>query len=376
MIQEITISNFKCFEEDQTFKLNDINVFTGLNGRGKSSVLQTILLISQSFTDKGSLENIRTANGKFVNLGSFEDIVNLGTSKNEIFLSIKTDDDSENKIGITIVRNQENKDIADIQSLQIDGQEMVDEKSGSNDDTCEAVSIKSIGVNSTVAGLQQFKKVFYVAADRIGPTNTMPLISGTTINSIGVRGENLFNFFADNQDVTNQLALDASEILLGASLRAEKNVTSVDLYIDSADNSRGFKPVNVGFGYSYILPVLTTLIGVPERSIVIVENPEAHLHPGAVSRLTQKIVEYSKKKHLQVFLETHSDHVVNALRVAVKKKVGDIDRKEVSIIHFSREERTNQPPIISQIKIDAEGNLSDYPSDFMDEWMKQMTELV
>ena len=133
-------------------------------------------------------------------------------------------------------------------------------------------------------------------------------------------------------------------------------------------------PVNVGFGYSYILPVLLTLLVAEENAKVVIENPEAHLHPGAVSRLTEVIVELAKKKNLQLFIETHSDHVINGLRIAVKHHACLQD--DARILHFYRNSLKGESPEVTQILIDKEGNLSDYPDDFMDEWTNQMAELV
>ena len=82
------------------------------------------------------------------------------------------------------------------------------------------------------------------------------------------------------------------------------------------------------------MPVILALLLAEDGDVLIVENPEAHLHPAAQSRMAALMVEYAKKKNLQLFVETHSDHVVNGLRIAVKNKT--IDCQDVSILHFDR----------------------------------------
>ena len=142
--------------------------------------------------------------------------------------------------------------------------------------------------------------------------------------------------------------------------------------IDSINDSTGFRPSNVGFGYSYILPIITTILFAEEGSKIFIENPEAHLHPGAQSRLTEFMIKHASLKNLQLYIETHSDHVINCLRISISNKL--IKRTDAKIIYFSRDEGNN--PLVSQINIDSQGNLSDYPDGFMDEWGNQMAQLV
>ena len=146
----------------------------------------------------------------------------------------------------------------------------------------------------------------------------------------------------------------------------------ISLLLDSADSSEGYKPINVGFGYSYVLPILITLLIAENGSKIFMENPEAHLHPGAQSRLMEVIIHIAKEKKLQLFIETHSDHVINAARIAVKKQ--KIDYESVGIEHIVRGEE-NQP-IVMPIDMDENGNLTQYPDDFMEEWGNQMMQLL
>ena len=161
----------------------------------------------------------------------------------------------------------------------------------------------------------------------------------------------------------------------------------------------GFKPQNVGFGISYILPVLTTLLSAREGNIIIIENPEAHLHPRGQAEIGKLIAE-TVSRGVQVFIETHSDHVINGIRVAVKK--GVVKSEDVNIAFFERksnkikkvkwplkikgeldefiEGERDEPclEIYSEVRniiIDANGALSEYPTDFMDEWNIQQMKL-
>lgn len=190
----------------------------------------------------------------------------------------------------------------------------------------------------------------------------------------------------------------------GARLQInQKKVGEEEYYISKIsfgnDSANGFKPQNVGFGISYILPVLVTLLSAKSGNIIIVENPEAHLHPRGQAEMGKLIAE-TVSRGVQVFVETHSDHVINGIRVAVKK--GLVKPEDVNIAFFERKphvidevtwmaetEKGLQKQVaekgewdhteiyteVHNIKIDENGSLSEYPTDFMDEWNIQQMKL-
>ena len=150
-----------------------------------------------------------------------------------------------------------------------------------------------------------------------------------------------------------------------------------------AGHEHEFKPQNVGFGISYVLPVLVALLTSIPEDIVIIENPEAHLHPRGQAEMGNLIAR-AAAYGVQVFVETHSDHVINGIRVAVKK--GIVKPEDVNIAFFERkghdveaEDGTKHKEYYAEvrnIKVDGNGSLSEYPEDFMDEWNNQLMRLM
>jgi predicted ATPase len=145
------------------------------------------------------------------------------------------------------------------------------------------------------------------------------------------------------------------------------------LLLNSRNGEQVFQPINVGFGYSYVLPVVVSALMAEKGSVLVVENPEAHLHPRAQSRIMEFLVKQALDNDLQLIIETHSDHVVNGLRISMKK--GILLPKDGLVQHFAYDNGT-VTPVITTITSDQEGNLSSYPDDFMDEWTEQMMQLV
>lgn len=375
MFTEIALENFKCFSKPAPIALSQFNLLTGINGRGKSSMLQSLLLLAQSFDGENNLNYLKL-NGRYVSLGTFNDILNRSSSSKSFTISFKTNDASENDLYCEFSEYPRKNRLANLTSLLVSGRDYFDAPSSANPDSATISTVKTLGVTSSITGLQQLKNLYFIAADRQGPVNYVGKDDNIFGNNIGIKGEHVINILsAKGNDFISHVEKAVSFILSGASIRIPESQSNIiELFIDSINNSDGYMPVNVGFGYSYILPIILTGLFAEENSIIIIENPEAHLHPSAQSRLVNFLVDCSKEKNLQVFLETHSDHVINGLRISVKNK--KIDRKEASIIHFGRDNDLSSDPEISQIKVDSEGNLSDYPDDFMDEWTQQMSQLV
>lgn len=373
MITAISLKNFKCFTEIDNINLSKFNILTGINGRGKSSLIQSILLLSQSLDEDGSLNYIKCL-GKYVKLGTFKDIKNTESTSDTVSIDYNTDNKIENSIKCSFSEYPLKENLAKITSLKVNDTDFTEKPTTTDQQPTDNSKISLIAGTSTVKGIQQLSNIYFISANRFGPKNYIDK-NDILSNEIGIEGENIINVLSSKgKGFTDEVQKELSYILSGASVRTEEIGNIIELYLDSTNDSKGYKPINVGFGYSYILPIIMMGILSKENSILIIENPEAHLHPAAQSRLISFLVKKSKEKNLQVFIETHSDHVINGLRISVKQE--EIERGDVSIIHFQRDQDTKEQPKINQITIDNDGNLSSYPEDFMDEWTKQMIQLV
>ena len=179
------------------------------------------------------------------------------------------------------------------------------------------------------------------------------------------------------------------EVSPGARINIESvSVGDSEKYVESVSFGDGglkrtFKPQNVGFGISYILPVLVTLLTAQPEDIIIIENPEAHLHPRGQSEMG-RLLACAAARGVQLFVETHSDHVINGVRVAIKD--GEIwpDDAKIAFFERSKHETSSDDGKVStevyaserDIFIDEKGALSEYPTDFLDEWNNQTMELM
>ncbi len=127
------------------------------------------------------------------------------------------------------------------------------------------------------------------------------------------------------------------------------------------------RPSNVGFGLSYALPVVVGGLVASIDRILIVENPEAHLHPAGQSEIGRFLATIAASG-VQTIVETHSDHVLNGIRHAIA--LGGALEPEDAVFHFLSSEDT------VAIDVDARGALSSWPAGFFDQGERDLTDLA
>jgi predicted ATPase len=206
----------------------------------------------------------------------------------------------------------------------------------------------------------------------------------TSFPNVGAKGEQTVNLLYKKKDdlVYEKLCLgqDAktlatqteewlNQIFDGAKVEIPSSQSNIiELLLNTSTSKDRFKPANIGFGYHCILPIVVSGLIAKEGEMLIVENPEAHLHPRAQSRLAQFLAKVSSCG-VQVFIETHSDHILNALRIAVLDKI--ITPDDLSILYF---QRNAEQPVV-QIPIQLNGGIEEWPEGFFDQMDKDFSRL-
>ena len=132
------------------------------------------------------------------------------------------------------------------------------------------------------------------------------------------------------------------------------------------------RPTNTGFGVSYCLPIVVAGLTARQGSILIVESPEAHLHPSAQSAMGAFLARIAASG-VQIFIETHSDHVLNGIRKAVLDGNHPITREDIIFHHLFSENRNTKK---EQISINADGNFSSRPPAFFDQTETDLASIV
>lgn len=316
MITKLEISNFKSHKH--TFiHLGHLTVLTGINGCGKTSVIQSLLLLRQSF-----LKN-RLALGLDLN----QPLCNIGIADDALYQL------AENGI-ISFVFSTDNNDKY---TFEFDAEKGLNDSFIRKHKYNEAASqIEKLG------SISLFNNDFqYISASRWGGRSIFPKESFAVevqkqISQAEGQGELvahfLYKYGSDN--VLNYYDTDEQDLSLLAQVvyweqKISPNVTiNVEAGRDNNSFTIGYgfdgeneqtKPIrdlraeNIGFGISYTLPVIVAILSARPGALVIIENPEAHLHPQGQSELA-RLISKAASFGIQVIVETHSDHIIMVFR--------------------------------------------------------------
>ncbi len=234
-----------------------------------------------------------------------------------------------------------------------------------------------------------FKSIFYLGPLR---TKTERLYSwtGVTPESVGYSGENTVSAMLAARERTISLGYKRPyhpfELVIAASL---KNMGLIDDFkvnpiseqrqeyevkVQTKGSKNWVDLPDVGFGVSQVLPVLVQCFYAPANSIIIMEQPEIHLHPGAQSALADVMMdvinskEDGKDRNIQLIIETHSEHFLKRIqrRIAEEK----VSQEKISA-YFAKVDQL--PAKLEPLEIDLFGNIHNWPINFFGDEMGDVT---
>ena len=144
-------------------------------------------------------------------------------------------------------------------------------------------------------------------------------------------------------------------------------------YTYGENTTNEYSPLNVGFGITYALPIIMAILKSKPNDLLIIENPESHLHPAGQSKIA-KLCAIAVANGVQIIVESHSDHFLNAIRVATKQ---DILKPEDSAIYYFSKIADSMETKVEQLLIDKDGSINkDWPEGFFDEYRNLLDELL
>lgn len=350
MITSIEINSFKRFTE-YSLPCSDLTVLTGLNGSGKSTVAQALNLMHRSSLSLQSFVGLSSEESE--DLGEAADVLNVDSADGHIELGLNSDpkllwkfDVSQTEEYSPYLRLTDKPKLVPFPFETVDG------------------------------------SYTYLAAERIGPRTSHP--SSPALPDQAIVG-------SDGRFVAHALAIGqrrevaeerrhpsaGSITTLGAQTEAWLSSLIGDTQLDAAlvprtalatlrirevggGSGEWMLPTNTGFGVSYCLPIIVAGLTIPTNGLLIVDGPEAHLHPAAQSAIGHFLAVVAGAG-VQVIVETHSDHVLNGIRKAVAA-TRSLDHQRVTISFFSR---SVDPQVM---KLDQLGRIDRWPKGFFDQF--------
>lgn len=363
-VKKIKLENFKCFTECELM-LEQLTFLVGLNSVGKSSVIQSLLLPLQS-SHKTNIE----LNGNLINLGDYSDILNVNASDDSIRLSIEVDND-----------------------IFIWGY-----SKGYISDDFQQVELPLLSGNAH--NIHALKENFqYISAERWGPRDNVPVVHRYRHGWLGKNGEHVIDYLfslANETSTGNALNLPEDDPRIHNDATSSTILSSIEAWLGEVSpgvsfdvnvhkeanigwglfgyegDSKKYRSSNVGFGISYSLSVISAIIGAKKGDLLLIENPEAHIHPRGQSQLG-KLLAFAASAGIQLLIETHSEHIINGARIAVRKN--KLSHENIFIYYFDKK-KNEISPTITQIKPDKRASLSQWPIGFFDQTVIDMEMII
>lgn len=367
MIRDLALSNFKCFES-LSVDLYPLTILCGTNSTGKSSVLQSLLLLHQSYQTKRLQAGGLTLNGEFVQLGVPESILTEDAESRTIELAVGWSDATQANFRFSLPMAER-----------------------------PVWSASVLPPMTTLEAKPPFSQCGFISADRVGPRVAFafsPELEDGDTYTVGTHGDLVAHYLAKfgPEPIPNQLLHHQSaastrlldELVAWLEPLAHDTQVLADLFpqLEIAALSFSFpgkhgrtkqqRSTHVGFGLTHVLPVLTMVLSCPAGGLLLIENPEAHLHPRAQRHVAAMLAK-AAAAGIQVIVETHSDHILNGARVAVKTHA--IKAEDVGIHYFSTD-RVSFERHVTSPRILEDGSISEWPDGFFDEWDKALDDLL
>ncbi len=360
MDNKLKIKGFKCFVEKEII-LRRLTVLAGSNSVGKSTVIQSILLLRSAYEKVRSGLNQVQLNGDYLlGLGNTSNIINSKSKEESIRISLTIDD-------IYTSTRFKVDSITPHTFLEIESP--------------TSKSLLAYG-NHPI----ERSNFHYLHAERLGP-RAFYNVSGQH-RQVGWQGEFTISLLSSPESDTPEYFVPKEKMFIGSNKpnlisQAQfwmnfiiPGITIDPKQIQEINQSYvqfgGSSPYNVGFGISYVLPIIVAGLIAKKGEMLIVENPEAHLHPSGQSNIGQFLTVVAASG-VEVLIETHSEHVINGVRI--KSLEGIISPDDVQINFFQKDAKTKEVAI-KEVGISETGDLTKFPAGFLDQVQQDLVKMI
>jgi predicted ATPase len=369
VLTQINIQHFKCFENLE-LPLAQLTLLTGTNASGKSSVLQGLVLLHQTMREHEWSRRLML-NGETIKLGTVLDVVDQVHGRNTFQIGLKdnetnhhwTFEGERSEMSLLVKRFALNK--ADHQVPQ------------------ELRYLLPLQLRIQTNNLaKRLRGLSYITAERVGPREVYDLADKQSATVVGAAGEYAMSVlhWGREEPVIEGLTLPnvASKRFqqvearmatffpgFAMELQQVARANAVSLGLRTYADTDFLRPVHMGFGLTQVLPIVVAALSAGKDDILLIENPEVHLHPAGQALMGQFLADVARAG-VQVIVETHSDHVLSGIRRSVK--AAKLEPEQVAL-HFFRPRNMDSAQVVSP-QLDRFGNVDAWPEGFFDQFDK------
>ena len=420
MITELSAQNFKAWENTGKLQIAPLTGFFGANSSGKTSIFQTLLMLKQTaerppewdgaidFGDEGSV----------VNLCSFNEVIHQHKSGLSLDISVswKLPDKliiggrgavgqalprtprSSNRLEIgglsfstTIVSAGADSVVVDGFGYMSDGYEffgIVRDSDSQYKLVCppnfklqgafSSLPFRCYGIRDGSARVPDtpflsferafknlFSRIYHLSPLREPPRHHY-IYGGEHPKGVGQYGEQAISALLAGRiqllSVDEQILkwLERLDLIDSYRLQADPDgEKNYEFRLKKYKDGPEVRLTDIGLGVFQILPTLALCYSVPEGSILILEQPEAYLHPKAQGDLVDVFIDVVKNRNIQIILETHSEYLLSRLQRRIAEE--EIPATDTALYFCQVNHGTSE---IERLDMDEYGNITNWPQDF------------
>jgi predicted ATPase len=367
MLTQLELAHFKCFKR-LTLPLGPLTLLSGANASGKSSVLHALALLNQTLSDHEWSRRL-ILNGAAFNTGTVADVVDKLYGRRTIAIGVR----SPNASVEWLFDGARDEMSMAVERVSVNGRPVRR--------SAKLRYLLPMSAPAAAAAVaERLKGLTYVTAERLGPREIYRLEDRQVATVVGACGQHTVSVLHWGRDwkvLPELVQSDAPPTLMrqvevrmrtlfpgfGMALQEVPGANALTLGIRTSDATSFHRPSNVGFGLTQVLPIVVAALAAAKDDIVLIENPEVHLHPAGQAEMGRFLATVAGAG-IQVVVETHSDHVLNGVRRAARAK--EISSESVCI-HFMRPREAEGSQVESPT-LRPDGSISRWPTGFFDQF--------
>ena len=382
MLTRIELRHFKCFEMLK-LPLRPLTLLSGANASGKSSVLQALALLHQTMREHEWSSRLML-NGAAVRLGAVIDVIDQVHGRRDCKIALLDGDAARFQWEFEGERDEMSMAVRRARGETAEGDGW---------DVDESQPLHYLLPPSSGHSLtNRLRGLTYLTAERLGPREYYTLDDPQLTPVVGPRGEYAVSVLHSGRDTRvldslvdqdvpptrfRQVEARMGRFFPGCVLEIKQvsRANAVTLGIRVSTDTDFQRPIHTGFGLTQVLPIVVAALSANREDLLLIENPEVHLHPAGQAAMGEFLAEVTSAG-VQVIIETHSDHVLNGIRRAVKKCT--LYKDDVAL-HFFRPRQEDEQARVPQVEspsLDAAGNIDSWPEGFFDQFDKDMNDFA
>ncbi|MBP9792568.1 MAG: DUF3696 domain-containing protein [Flavobacterium sp.] len=362
MIDKISFKNYKIFKEKQTLELKPITVLIGKNNTGKSAILKLPVLVSEGLKGVPFNSNYKID-------GDSENTIELGTDIQDLVYN-------RNEAGALEFEISNQSEFIEIAYNKQYGA-LLYKRNEIEEDT-SSKKINGFLVDGKKISELEFD-IDYIEGIRVEPDSHYNFFNNN-FKLIGVKGQNTYQILIEDFKSDERLVKEVSDWyknnfenweleIIESKLETETN------YTIAIKNSK-LNAINIkqaGQGIHQVLPIITrSFMNVVKPTLIVIEEPETHLHPAAHGNLAQRFVEsYFQDKKKNYLIETHSKNFILRLQALVADPNFNFSNNDIAVYYVDYIE-SEQVSNLKRLKIDESGEFEEWPEEIFNESYREL----